>query len=148
MNPSLQKKVRLKVLDFLSTQNKLSTVVRFRNAYSALRFFVAFSIPHPTSNTLFNAILFNTLHPGRGRTGDRRWVWDIGHRQSPHVQSSISYLLLGLGSLTPSDRRSTLLSQWNAKSFRLTCSAMIAMWSANSFRTMGKLLGPFSGRSC
>jgi len=27
-------------------------------------------------------------------------------------------------------------------------SAMIAMWSANSFKTMGKLLGPFSGRSC
>lgn len=25
---------------------------------------------------------------------------------------------------------------------------MIAMWGANSFRTMQKLLGPFSGRSC
>ena len=51
-----------------------------------------------------------------------------------------------IGSLTPSNRRSPLLSQWNAKPFRLTPSAMIAMWDANSFEMMGKLLGLFSGR--
>ena len=96
-----------------------------------LRFFVAFSNLSNPSHTLFNTILLNTLQP----------FYTVQNSRVINPTTPIR-----IGSLTPSDRRSHLLWQWNAKCFGLTPSVMIAMWGANSFRLMEKLLVLFSGR--
>ena len=96
-----------------------------------LRVFVAFSNLCTSPHIPFNTILSNILQSFE--TLQKCWVM---HPTTP----------IQIGSLTPSNRRSPHLWQWNAKPFRLTPSAMIAMWVANSFEMMGKLLGLFSGR--